>query len=208
MRVQESHLTAGARETSGIVAGMNTKAHLRAAEATTPSRPLTPKQQRFVDRYNVNVERLNSFIDRSAGPDGCWPWTGARDTSGYGRFHTGESANSTRLAHRLAFGAHCGEEPEAVCHRCDNPPCCNPAHLFGGTRAINVQDMIAKGRRRNGEAVRGERHPAAKLNAAQVTEIRERYAEGGATQRALAARYAVSQRTVAKVVNRIGWVDV
>ncbi len=51
MRVQESHLTAGARETSGIVAGMNTKAHLRAAEATTPSRPLTPKQQRFVEEY-------------------------------------------------------------------------------------------------------------------------------------------------------------
>lgn len=76
----------------------------------------------------------------------CWPWTGARSEKGYGRFH----ALKARVyrAHRIAFYLATGEWPPAVCHRCDNPPCCNPAHLRAGTPSDNSLEMWSKGRGR------------------------------------------------------------
>ena len=148
----------------------------------------------------VNQDRFWSYVPRE-GVGKCWNWTGAKDERGYGRFHIGISRNSAALAHRIAYALTHQSMPEAVCHRCDNPSCCNPAHLFGGTRADNNEDMARKGRNRVSKpALRGERHPQAKLTDAQATEIREKYATGVASQRRLADAYQVSQRTIAKVV--------
>ena len=175
------------------------------------AKKLTAKQQAFVSECLVDVSRFWSFVD-VGGENDCWNWQGAIDSEGYGRFHVGKSRGASMLAHRVAFGMETGSQPEAVCHACDNPSCCNPRHLFGGTRADNNRDMTAKGRhwlqRNPGKAQRGEAHHQAKLDEDKVVEIRERYAGGGETQRGLAAEFGVSQRTVAKIVNRQGWTHV
>ncbi len=173
------------------------------------ARKLTDKQQRFVDEYLIDVERFDNYVDSSSGPDACWVWPKAKDAGGYGRFHIGVSRGSAMLAHRVAFGIATGETPEAVCHRCDNPSCCNPAHLFGGTRDDNNKDMTAKRRHwlhiDPSRATKGSQHGQAKLAESDIELIRSRYKAGGETQRGLAEEFGVCQRTIAKIVNREGW---
>jgi hypothetical protein len=86
-----------------------------------------------------------SRVDRTAGESGCWLWSGSLGTGGYGL--CGHQKRVKR-SHRIAWELTHGPIPDGmvVCHRCDNPPCCNPAHLFLGTLADNVRDMVAKGR--------------------------------------------------------------
>lgn len=93
----------------------------------------------FRTRFDAKVER----------GEGCWVWTGLRTQYGYGTITNG--AGCKLLAHRASWELHVGPIPDGlwVLHRCDNPPCVNPAHLFLGTHADNVRDMWAKGRQIN-----------------------------------------------------------
>ena len=77
--------------------------------------------------------------------DECWPWLGCKHRQGYGQFAIGRKP---QLAHRLSFLYFNGFLPRdlKVCHSCDNPPCCNPNHLFLGTQKDNVQDWVDKGK--------------------------------------------------------------
>jgi HNH endonuclease len=91
--------------------------------------------------------RLENGIAKST-PDACWEWQRQRNWGGYGRLTLPNQRKI--LAHRLAWELEFGPIPDGlwVLHRCDNPPCCNPAHLFLGTTLDNTRDMDAKGRRR------------------------------------------------------------
>lgn len=134
----------------------------------------------------------------------CWPWMGYRDTRGYGQL----DINFRRyLTHRFSYMLHNGNEeiPDGicVCHRCDNPPCVNPDHLFLGTRADNLHDMKAKGR---AHRPKGEKHPRAKLAHKDVLKIRQRaatYYRGLYSE--MAIEYGVSSSAIHGAVKGLTW---
>lgn len=132
----------------------------------------------------------------------CWEWQKTRNSSGYGvMFYRG----GMRLAHRVSFELFNGKTLGSLCalHRCDNPCCVNPFHLFSGTRADNRQDMIDKGR--PVPAGRGERARTAKLKPADIPHIKE-LRSTGMTFRAIAARFGLSSHfTVMKICQGKAW---
>ena len=90
--------------------------------------------------------RFWAMVDVSSGPAACWPWRGTTVSGGYGRFR--RRAGARIVASRMAYLLTHDAIPNGldVLHGCDNPPCCNPAHLFTGTARDNALDMMAKGR--------------------------------------------------------------
>lgn len=131
--------------------------------------------------------------------DGCWEWQRARNSRGYGILWVD---GATQRTHRLVWEVARGPIPDGMCvlHRCDNPACNRPDHLFLGTQADNVTDMVQKGR-----AAIGETNGQSKITTDQVVEIRQRYAKGGVTQQELAEEYGVSRSGVSLVVNGRRW---
>lgn len=128
-------------------------------------------------------------------PDQCWEWPHARTLAGYGRQ---VFDGKVQFAHRLSFRAFIGPIPEGenVCHRCDNPPCWNPAHLFAGSQEVNVEDRQAKGR-----GCKGERHHSSKLTEDQVREIRASDLPGPR----LAELYGVKFASIYKILDGRSW---
>ena len=155
------------------------------------------------------LERLLSHLDQSGGVDACWPWTASK-IDGYGQIGILVDGRATNnLAHRVAYRLMVGGFDDALCvlHRCDNPPCCNPRHLFLGDRDVNAKDMVSKGRQRNG-IVPGVRHGMAKVTDDIVRELRRAYAAGEASQPALARRFGLRQSSVWAILHRKTWAHV
>lgn len=138
-----------------------------------------------------------SRVDKSGD---CWIWTGAKNRRGYGV--TSVDHRQVR-AHRLAWEYTHGSIPgrQYVCHTCDNPPCCNPAHLFLGTHEDNMRDRSMKKR-----VPTGERGGLAKLTWEQVRQIRRIHSEPHRPKiTETAARFNVSPGAIAHVLKGLTW---
>ncbi len=136
---------------------------------------------------------------------GCHEWLGCTTKAGYGWFSLGGSARKMRLAHRVAWTIANGAIPDGieVCHRCDNPRCVRPDHLFLGTPMDNTVDKLSKRRES-----RGEQHALSRLTADDVRAIRTEHATGAVGYRPLARAHGVSSKTIAMIVRRQTWVHV
>lgn len=133
---------------------------------------------------------------------GCWLWIGARTRQGYGaRFSFGRKVEGGEEPHRVAWRLFVGTIPlgRHVLHRCDVPPCVNPAHLFLGDNAENMRDMWAKGR-----GAHGERQGGARLTAVAVECIRRRVAAGERYD-AIASDYRVTRPGVCGIARGQTW---
>lgn len=162
--------------------------------------------------------RFNSNVEKS---DGCWVWHGRLNDKGYGQMFSGEGA------HRISWTLFCGTIPDGihVLHKCDNPPCVNPEHLFLGTHSDNMADKASKGRAyhpagwgshdrpsgaghwsalRPNDVLRGEAHGRAKLTMDAVREIRAAASRGEA-QSAIGARFGILQASVSKIILGKTW---
>lgn len=183
------------------------------------------------------AERVPPKVDMSGGPEACWEWRASRDFDGYGQVSIGSRTAGTRSstkAHRVMYELFVGQVPDGfmVCHRCDNPPCCNPAHLFAAPPAENSADMIRKKRSLQGDrnparvnpgnlrrgddhpfrqhpelAARGERASQSKLTEALVRDLRAR-AQAGESHSSIARELGVTHTTVGRIVRRQSWAHV
>jgi hypothetical protein len=159
---------------------------------TAPKQDKGPLRKRGYKPAPIN-QRFWSKVDVS-NPFGCWPWLGYR-YNGYGRFnYRGRSTKAHRVAWFLRHGFVSSDKH--ICHRCDNPPCCNPDHLRLGTNGDNVTECNQKGRQ-----TRGERTGTSKLTEKAVREIRASLE----FQRVLARRYRVSQQNISLIQCGKAW---
>lgn len=164
-----------------------------------------PRGRRFEssrpDQIPITPELVLSFWTKvqKAGPSECWLWLGGSYKGGYGVFCLpSHNVPASRYAYYLSSGHWPGCFD--VLHSCDNPPCCNPAHLWLGFAKENARDMVGKGRHARAGA-KGERNASAKLTEDDVRDIR-RSAAFGETNVTTAARYGVSADTISLI--RIG----
>ena len=141
-------------------------------------------------------------VDKTAGENACWPWTGSLNNGGYGQVNIG---GSNYKSHRVAL--HLTEPMPSntlyACHTCDNSRCCNPKHLYWGTAKSNIGDRDTRGRRKG---PLGIAHHKAKLTPEKVREIRR--LAGSMTQRELATKFEVAQGVIWNIIHRKFWKEV
>lgn len=137
-------------------------------------------------------ERFWKFVDVSD-PGGCWEWTGGRKggNSQYGSFCVGKGR--TLRAHRASWLLHCGSIPDGICvlHRCDNPLCVRPDHLFLGDQFSNIQDAKEKGRM-----------APIRIRDEVIEKIREEYIPWKVSLRKLSRKYGVDPGYIYRIIQR------
>jgi hypothetical protein len=143
---------------------------------------------------------------------GCWEWKALRNEDGYGHFPSGIRNGKNTKSHQASWLIYNGEIPKGmcVCHKCDNPSCVNPDHLFLGTYKDNNDDKMMKGRHRTRvfygaeHPQRGENSPHHKLSEDNVKEIRKLRTEGY-TLRALAKKFGITHGVVNNILQGRKW---
>lgn len=162
-------------------------------------------------KTSVNeVNFWNQFAGK--GEDECWETTASKTKNGYGRIWV---YPKLVYAHRVAWELVNGTIPKGmfVCHKCDNPPCCNPNHLFLGTHIDNMRDSQNKGRNNHGPVMYGERHPLSKLTQKDVDEIRASYIKKPRVRNpfgitSLAKKYCVAKSLIHRIVVGKSWPEI
>lgn len=158
-------------------------------------RPRKPLAERFMEK--VHHEPTT----------GCWLWGGCADSQGYGQIRRGPVRDGVAQATSISLYLHLGiivPPGMLVCHRCDNPPCVNPDHLFVGTTKDNSADMHRKGR---SNILRGSLSPHAKVTEHDVADIRNAYRRGE-LMKELAATYGIKETTVGHIATGRSWTHV
>jgi hypothetical protein len=160
------------------------------------ARPLRPLAERFLEKVNFDGPLPTHRPELG----NCWVFP----TPGrYGVIALGRKEDGDESAHVVAWFLHYGVWPTlCVLHLCDNRACVRWDHLFEGTHAENMADMVAKGRNK---PMPGENNPNHKLTAEQVRDIRQLYADGGITQRELGERFGVLDSAVSRIVTGTRW---
>lgn len=148
-------------------------------------RPVLTCHSKFFGKFEIDA-------------NGCWNWNGGVQHGGYGMGH---ARNKTIAAHRLSYELHIGKIPEGLCvlHRCDNPPCVNPNHLFLGTHQDNIDDKILKERQ-----YKGVHHHRAKLTEEEIKAIRAEPNYRGVTA-ILSKRFGVTDVNICDIRSRKTW---
>lgn len=161
-------------------------------------------RERFVERFWSKVDIGES--------DDCWPWQACTCGHGkaqlnYGRFGVG--GGRTMTAHRVAYLLTRGEVDDGlfVCHECDYPPCCNPAHLFEGTGKENAADRDRKGRAVIGYRPAGENHFRAAFSNEQAVEVLRLVLHDGLSRAEVSRRFGVSTGTIEYLAAGKGYPD-
>jgi hypothetical protein len=156
--------------------------------------------KRIPKLHLTQVDRFWKKVDRSGGPETCWPWTGFIRENGYGII--GIKGREYK-AHRVSYFIEHGriDNDRLVLHRCDVRACVNPAHLFPGTPQDNSQDAVKKGRNTK---LYGEQNGKAKLTRAAVLAIRH-MCKRGVYQKTVAKQFGVSEATISYVVRGGRW---
>ena len=159
-----------------------------------------PEVRMYTDCTPKDIQRFWNKIDKSGGHDACWLWLGCCVRGGYGWFYwNGKYYQSHRIMWMITFG----KIPDGLCilHKCDNPSCCNPDHLFLGTKKDNSDDKVRKGRQYHPN---GEKNGHCKITDLQVLEIRQRYTRfgiNGENSVTLAKFFGISPVQIRRIAN-------
>ena len=145
-------------------------------------------------------KRFWSKVDKSGD---CWEFLGYKCKLGYGRISF--RCNSHWLTHRVSWVLHNGEIPDGlnVLHKCDNPGCVNPSHLFLGTHQDNMRDRDTKGRGKLPK-ISGSKHWNSSLDESDIRVIRELHSVG-CQQKAMVWLFGINSGTISEIVNRKAW---
>jgi len=160
------------------------------------------QQVKFIKGHNRRLDLNKRFWAKVQKTDTCWLWTGFLDRYGYFP-HQGKRYGAHRFSWELFFG----KIPSGlfVLHKCDNPACVNPDHLFLGTQKENMEDMVNKGR--SGKKPKyGKNNHMSVLNEVAVREIRS--LDGTFSRRELSEKYGVTRQAIGEVIRRVTWAQV
>lgn len=149
---------------------------------------------------NISKKDKTRFWSKVDKTTECWNWTGGKHKAGYGKI---KIKRKTLLSHRVSWFLKKGsiDNNLHVCHKCDNPSCVNPKHLFLGTDLDNINDMLRKGR----DSMRGSKNNKAVLKEKDVIEIRSKYSDRRVKLKQIASMYNVSLSAISSVLLNKTW---
>ncbi len=163
-----------------------------------------PQPRTKVKITQKDILRFWSKANKTDSNEDCWNWKTGKDRDGYGRFWIdGDTLPASRVSWMISKGDIPGpidRYPLFVCHKCDNPSCVNPNHLFLGTTRDNVSDMMLKGRQ-----LSGENNGSSVLTAEKVIEIRRLNKELGFGKRRIAKMFNIGASTVQHILQGRTW---